>query len=124
LEALRVLGGPNERRVVESLLVSRALPGPVRDTAASALGHIAGTSSHTFWRAALDIALRGVEEGRTSEISVLDRLVYSLGMADNLPLLADVASNPRVPPQVRAAARWWHSIPHHIRQSARTAAHE
>lgn len=122
LEALRVLGGPGERRVVESLLVSRALPSPVRDTAASALGHIAGTSSRAFWRAAIDVALRGLAEGLTSEISVLDRLVYALGMADDLVLLAEVASDARVPHNVRAAARWWHSIPDHIRQSARTVA--
>ena len=103
LEALRALGGPGERRVVESLLVSRTLPHPVRDTAASALGHIAGTSSHAFWRAALNRALSGVTEERTGEISVLDRLAYALGMADNLTLSADVASDARVPLRVRAA---------------------
>lgn len=120
LEALRVLGGPDERRQVERLLLAPGVPGPVRDTAASALGHIAGSSDDGYWTSALRAARQRWQQTRaTAEISVLDRLVYALGMADQRPFLRAVATDPTLPRQVRGAATWWVTLPSHINRSAR-----
>jgi hypothetical protein len=120
LEALRILGGPDERRQVERLLLTPGVPSPVRDTAASALGHIVGSSDDDYWASALRAARQRWYQTRAmAEVSVLDRLVYALGMADQRPVLRAVATDPTLPRQVRSAANWWVTLPWHINRSAR-----
>jgi hypothetical protein len=120
-EALRKLGGQAERDKVERFVTERGVPGAVADAASYALGHIGGTSNDSFWQCALAHHLL-VWERSASPVtgSVLDRLVYAIGMSDNVPILKAVKLNRRVPPQIRACAAWWLSQPEVIRQSART----
>lgn len=120
LEALRILGGPEERRQVERLLLTPGVPSPVRDTAAFALGHIGGSSSRSYWASALHAARQRWHRTRSdTEASVLDRLVHSMGMSDHLPFLRTMATDPTLPDQVRTAANWWVTLPKHIHRSAR-----
>jgi hypothetical protein len=120
LEALRVLGGAEERRQVERLLLTPGVPSPVRDTAASALGHIGGSSSGSYWASALHTARQRWHRTRSeTEAAVLDRLVHSLGMSNNLTFLTTMAADPTLPAGVRTAANWWVTLPRHIHRSAR-----
>lgn len=120
LEALRVLGGAEERRQVERLLLSPGVPSPVRDTAASALGHIGGSSSASYWASALHAARqRWHRTGSATEASVLDRLVHAMGMSNHLTFLHEIAADPTLPDGVRSAANWWVTLPGHIHRSSR-----
>ncbi|EOD69109.1 hypothetical protein [Amycolatopsis vancoresmycina] len=121
VEALRVIGGPAERRDIELLVLDRALPAAVRDTAASALGHVGGTSPDAFWVTALAATrLNYHTTAGQPEISVLDRLVYAMGMAGADGALSRVSATPDLPVRIRASARWWLSLSPCLRQSART----
>ncbi|MGH3623339.1 MAG: hypothetical protein ACRDQ5_16330 [Sciscionella sp.] len=121
LQALRILGGPEQRRQVERLLLLHATPAAMCDTAASALGHISGSSTEVYWRAALTTATtRWTQTRARAEESTLDRLIYALGMADNVALLRTITTSDAVPPAVQRAARWWVTHPAHIRASARS----
>jgi hypothetical protein len=121
LEALRILGGPDERRHIERLLVAPGVPNPVRDTAASALGHVGGSSSDGYWRTALRTARQRWRQTQgKAEVSVLDRVVYALGMAGQLTLLRAVTADASLPSRIRSAAHWWTTLPAHIHASARS----
>jgi hypothetical protein len=120
LEALRILGGPEERRHIERLVVAPGLPGPVRETAASALGHVGGASSEPYWAAALSSARQRWRQTHAgAELSTLDRVIYSLGMGGQLELLRNAAADPTLPDRLRSAASWWTTLPRHIHESAR-----
>ncbi|MET8853693.1 hypothetical protein [Amycolatopsis sp. NPDC004625] len=121
VEALRVIGGPAERHDVELLVLDRTLPAAIRDTAASALGHIGGTSPAAFWATALSTTrLNYHTTAGQSEISVLDRLVYAMGMAGADGALGLVSATPDLPARIRASANWWLSLAPYLRRSART----
>ncbi|HYQ68902.1 hypothetical protein [Actinophytocola sp.] len=120
LEALRILGGPQERGHIERLVVAPGVPGPVRETAASALGHVGGASSAGYWTAALSSARQRWRRTRAGvELAILDRVIYSLGMGGRLELLREVAADPTLPDRLRSAASWWTTLPAHIQRSAR-----
>lgn len=119
LEALRILGGSDERRHIEQLILAPGVSSRARDTAASALGHVGGTTSDEYWRSALRIAQqRWNQTHAIAEGSVLDRLVYALGMADQQALLRTVMQDPFLPSRVRNAAHWWITLPRNIHESA------
>ncbi|MGW3964532.1 hypothetical protein ACWED2_32290 [Amycolatopsis sp. NPDC005003] len=121
VEALRVIGGPAERRDIELLVLDRTLPVAIRDTAASALGHVGGASPSGFWTTALSATRRGYHAtAGEPEISVLDRLVYAMGMAGADSALRRVSAAPDLPARIRASASWWLSLSPCLRQSART----
>jgi HEAT repeat protein len=121
LEALRILGGPEERPHIERLLVAPGVPNPVRDTAASALGHVGGSSTDGYWRSALRTARQRWRQTQAkAEISVLDRVVYALGMAGQQALLRAVTADASLPSRIRSAANWWTTLPRHIQDSARS----
>ena len=112
LAALRVVGGPGERPLVERLIVAPGLPAPVTVAAAHAIGHVGGSSAGGFWRGAIGLHARRWHQQRDrTSAAVLESLVYGLGMARDLALLRTVAGDQRLPPPVRAAARWWLDIP-------------
>lgn len=121
VEALRILGGPNERHHIERLVVAPGVPTQIRETAASALGHVGGASSDRFWRLALGAARRRWHQTHTTaDASVLDRLIYSLGMGGQEALLRTVTTDPTLPDRLRSAAHWWTTLPRHILDSARS----
>jgi hypothetical protein len=53
LTLLRSIGGREERRKIEQLILADALPSTVRTAALHALGHLGGQSHTEFWLAAL-----------------------------------------------------------------------
>lgn len=108
LEALRQLGGPEERRLVERLVVDPSIATPIADVAAYALGHIGGTSLYTYWDAALARHRAAwLRSANQMSASTLDRLVYAMGMADARDPLRNVQTDLRLPSGVRASATWW-----------------
>jgi hypothetical protein len=91
----------------------------VTEAAAHAIGHIGGTSSDAFWRGAIGLHARRWHQYRDrASGTVLRSLVYGLGMARHLALLGTIAGDQRLPPPVRAAARWWLDIPERTIRSA------
>ncbi|WP_439382843.1 hypothetical protein [Amycolatopsis lexingtonensis] len=119
LDALRVLGGVAERRLIEAMVLSDQLGIAIRDSAAYALGHVGGVSPDDFYRRAF---ARYTENARHDDsarsVSVLDRLVYCMGIGDRRALLGEVVGRPDLPARVRTAASWWTGLPGYIRESA------
>jgi hypothetical protein len=112
LGALRIVGGPAQRPLVERLIVAPGLPAPVAVAAAHAIGHVGGASAAGFWRGAIALhAGRWHRHRDRASAAVLQSLVYGLGMSRDLPLLGAVRDDDRLPPPVRAAAAWWLDIP-------------
>jgi hypothetical protein len=108
LEALRKLGGHRERRTVEKLVLHPSAPATVADVAAYALGHIGGGSPLEFWLQAVERHVTAWHATRQqAHASVLDRLVYALGMGSRRDVLATLRRDRRVPPLVRRSANWW-----------------
>ena len=119
LGALRVLGGPRQRPLIERLVLAPGLPPAVPAAAARNIGHVGGSSTDAFWLKA--IALHGRSWRRHREkhsAAALDGLVYALGMARNNRLLTRIRDDQEAPPPVRDAARWWLGRPHRIAASA------
>ena len=116
LDSLRVLGDVPERDLIERLLLAGQAPAPILDGASYALGHVGGTSSDTFWTTAItrytDRWAR-LHDART--LSILDRLVYGIGITDRQPLLQAATHDPRLPATVRTAASWWADLPPYLR---------
>jgi hypothetical protein len=108
LGALRVLGGPAERTLVERLVLARGLSPDVTGAAVQAIGHVGGASSDRFWLNA--IALYGRSWRRHHDhqsANMLTGLVYAMGIARNHRLLAGVRDDDEAPWPVRSAASWW-----------------
>jgi hypothetical protein len=108
LDGLRLIGGPQQRPVVERLTLTPGVPAPVMVAAARNIGHIGGTSDDRYWNRA--VALHCQPSRRhTPDASdaVLRGLVYGLGMARNDAMLARVRDLPGAPWQARQAASWW-----------------
>lgn len=121
LEALRVLGMADQRLLIERLLLDPVAPASIRDEAACALAHADGQTRTGYWRRVIDAQLARYGRSRLpTELSVLDRITYAVGMADDLTALAEIAGRPEMPQRVRVSARWWLSLPGHIRRSARS----
>ena len=117
--ALRVLGGPVERRLVERLVTEPRLPSHVPVQAVYALGHIGGQSADEFWGRAISRHGAAWQQRGTVAAQVLEGLVYALGMARHDGLLSQVRQDEQAPAPARAAAAWWLNIPRQIAASAR-----
>jgi hypothetical protein len=130
MDALRLIGGPEQRPVVERLTLSPGVPAPVMVAAARNIGHLGGTSDDRFWERAvarqcqpsrrLDLSGRtdALQLGSPASDAILRGLVYGLGMARNDAMLARVRDLPGVPWQARQAATWWLGHSERTRQSA------
>ncbi len=119
LGALRVLGGPPERPLIERLVLAPGLPPAVPAAAARHIGHVGGSSTDAFWLTA--IAMHGRRWRRHREkhsAAALHGLVYALGMTRNNRMLTRIRDDQEAPPPVRDAARWWLDRPHRIAGSA------
>jgi hypothetical protein len=105
LNALRTTGGPEHRRVIERLALSRGLPRQVTAAASHALGHVAGASDRAYWRTALR---HHTVNGRGDDATTaLARVVYAVGIARDLDFLRELHADPAAPEVVRASAGWW-----------------
>jgi hypothetical protein len=119
LDALRILGGADERRLIETLVLSEQLAGDVRDSAAYALGHVGGASCDEFYRRALSLHTEHARSDHgTRSASVIDRLVYCIGISGRRTLLQEVINQPELPAHIRTAAAWWNGLPPYLHESA------
>ncbi|MFI6762830.1 hypothetical protein ACIBF5_27240 [Micromonospora sp. NPDC050417] len=119
IEALRLLGGAEQRAVIERLVTASGMPAPVTVAAAQAIGHVGGHSDDRFWGRA--IAYHAQLWGRTrlpTNAAALNGLTYGLGMTRNLVILRRLRADDRMPEQVRAAAAWWLNLPGTVYESA------
>ncbi|MFD7854570.1 helix-turn-helix domain-containing protein [Streptomyces microflavus] len=118
LGALRQLGGPAERPLVEWLVAGRATPWAA-ESAAGVIGHLDGTSSEHFWRTEIARYSATWRRDRNDGAArVLHGLIYALGITRQHVLLARIVDDGRCPATVRAAATWWLNIPKFITASA------
>jgi hypothetical protein len=108
LWALRVLGEPEQRPLIERLVLASGLPTEVSVAALESVAHIAGHSTDRFWLTAIALHNRAWRRHRSpSSVAALTGLVYALGIAANLRLLRHMRDDREGPGPVRAAAAWW-----------------
>jgi hypothetical protein len=119
MDALRLLGDAEQRRILERFTLNPALPPQVMASAARNIGHLGGTSEDRYWMRAVDLQCRlSQRQPPAAGNGTLRGLVYGLGIARNDPLLARVRDHQEMPWQARAAASWWLGHPRRIRHSA------
>ena len=121
LAALRIVGQAEQRPLVERLALTPGLRSDVVSAAISCLAHIGGSSPDKFWLTALErhgLAWRRYQARQSVE--ALTTLVYGLGIAHNLQLLALVRADDQAPPPVRRAAGWWLDRPARFYDSVRS----
>jgi hypothetical protein len=119
MDALRLIGGPAERPVVEGFALNPRLPAPVTAAAARNIGHLGGTSDDRFWTRAVDLQCQLLKRrAAPARESILRALVYGLGISRNDTLLARIRDLPDMPWQARQAATWWLGHPQRVRLSA------
>ncbi|MCI4066116.1 hypothetical protein MRQ36_27635 [Micromonospora sp. R77] len=108
IEALRLLGGAEQRPVIERLITASGLPARVTVASAQAIGHVGGTSTDRFWRQAITHHAqlwRGTRQ--PTNAAALSGLTYGLGMTRNRAVLQRLRNDDRMPEPVRTAAAWW-----------------
>jgi hypothetical protein len=119
MDALRLLGGPEHRPVVERLTLRPGVPAPVTVAAARNIGHLGGTSDSTYWN---HVMARHFQPSRRppspADEAIVRGLVYAMGMAHNDAVLTRVRDLPGVPAQARQAASWWLNHSRRTRLSA------
>ncbi|HEX4062744.1 MAG TPA: hypothetical protein VHY58_17135 [Streptosporangiaceae bacterium] len=120
MDALRLLGGPQHRPMVERLTLSPGVPAPVMVAAARNIGHLGGTSDDRYWNHAVRLHCGPPRRPQSAANDAIVRgLVYGMGMAHNDAMLTRVRDLPGVPWQARQAASWWLGHSQRTRQSAR-----
>jgi hypothetical protein len=119
LDSLRLIGGKEQRPVVERITLSPGIPAPVLVSATRNIGHLGGTSDDRYWAQAL---ARHAQPAalHTSPASgaILRGLVYGLGMERNDRMLGWIRDQPGLPGQTRQAAVWWLGQTRRTRESA------
>lgn len=121
LQGLRVFGGARQRPLVERLVLAAGIPPEVSTAAVESIGHVEGVSSDQFWTSAIALHSRAWRRHRARpSAAALTGLVYALGMARNLRLLARIQDDDEAPLPVRASARWWLNRPARVYQSVRS----
>ncbi len=119
MDALRLLGGAEERRILERFTLNPGLPAPVMASAARNIGHVGGASEDRYWMRAVNLHCQlSQRHDPAAGNATLRGLVYGLGMARNDHMLARVRDHREMPWQARGAASWWLGHPRRIRQSA------
>jgi hypothetical protein len=118
LDALRLLGGPGQRPLVERITLSPGLPPPVLVAAARNLGHLGGSSDDGYWNRAVALHCAPRPPAGPASGAILRGLVYGLGISRNDPLLARIHDLDEMPTEARVAASWWLGQPRRIWQSA------
>jgi hypothetical protein len=119
LDALRLIGGQEQRPVVEQITLGAGIPAPVLVSAARNIGHLGGASDDQYWNRAL--ARHGQPSApwaSPASGAILRGLVYGLGMACNDRMLSRIRDTPGMPAQARQAASWWLGQTQRTRQSA------
>ena len=119
LDALRLIGGQEQRPVVERITLSPGVPAPVLVSAARNIGHMGGTSGNGYWNQVLARHAQPPKlRASPGSAAVLRGLVYALGMARNDGMLRRIQDLPGMPGQARQAASWWLGQTRRTRESA------
>ena len=119
LDALRALGGPEQRAAVADLTLSRGLPPSVVLAAVNALGHVGGRSPESYWRAVFR-RHAGPCADAPEQQRVLKRLVYGFAMAGELDLLTRLVDEQAQAATAVRLSAWWSGLARHVRESARS----
>ncbi|MDH6465043.1 hypothetical protein M2302_005244 [Micromonospora sp. A200] len=119
IEALRLLGGGEQRAVIERLVTASGVPASITVAAAQAIGHVGGRSDDQFWGRAIAYHAGLWRRTRQStNAAALNGLTYGLGMTRNLTMLQRLRADDQMPEPVRAAAAWWLNLPETVYASA------
>lgn len=119
VEALRILGGPEQRPVIERLTTAMGIAPSLTVAATSAIGHVGGSSDDRYWATALNHHMQVWQRARNeTSAAALKGLIYGLGLARNDTLLHRVRDGQDMPATVRAAAAWWLNLPRTVYESA------
>ncbi|WP_189080672.1 helix-turn-helix domain-containing protein [Mangrovihabitans endophyticus] len=116
--ALRTLGGAEQRPLLEGIVTGPGWPDPLVKEATFGVGHLGCGNDPGFWRAALGAQQQRFRRG-TAGADALTGTVYSIGVAGQRAVLADLSRDAEVCSPVRAAAAWWLDIPEHLYASVR-----
>ncbi|MEU0532314.1 hypothetical protein [Amycolatopsis tolypomycina] len=94
--------------VVCAILRDRSVSVSARRSAAWALSHASGRIEQPTWRTIVQIQ-RSLCVARPSPLNeeILRGLVYSIGTDGHRQLLAELSTDPTLPPRVRGLAAWW-----------------
>ncbi|MGW5670038.1 hypothetical protein [Micromonospora sp. NPDC003776] len=119
IEALRLVGGAEQRAVIERLITANGVPARITVASAQAIGHVGGRSEDRFWRQAITYhAGLWQRTRRPAHASALSSLTYGLGMTRNRAMLHRLRADDQMPEQVRAAATWWLNLSTVVYESA------
>ena len=119
LDALRLVGGQEQRPVVERITLSPGIPAPLQVSAARNIGHLGGTSDDRYWSQVLARHAQPSKLGASPAGGAMLRgLIYGLGMEHNDGMLSRVRDLPGLPGQARESASWWLGQTRRTRQSA------
>ncbi|MGC3860643.1 hypothetical protein ACPSM1_10705 [Micromonospora chersina] len=119
IEALRLVGGPEQRVVIERLITASGMPAPVTIAAAQAIGHVGGVSDDRFWSQAIAYHARMWRRSRRpAYAAALNGLTYGVGMARNRAMLQRLRTDHSMPEQVRSAAAWWLNLSEAVLEGA------
>lgn len=120
VEALRILGGPEQRAAIERLTTATGIPPSLTLAATSAIGHVGGVSEDRYWARAVNHHAQLWQRARDDTNALaLKGLIYGLGLAHNETLLRRVHDRPDMPSIARSAATWWLNLPRTAYESAR-----
>ncbi|MET8911008.1 hypothetical protein [Micromonospora sp. NPDC004551] len=119
IEALRLVGGAEQRAVIERLITASGVPARITVASAQAIGHVGGRSEDRFWRQAITYhAGLWQRTRRPANAAALSSLTYGLGMTRNRAMLHRLRADDQMPEQVRAAATWWLNLSTVVYESA------
>ncbi|MGH3097360.1 MAG: hypothetical protein ACRDMV_15365 [Streptosporangiales bacterium] len=119
VDALCVVGGNDHASAVQRLVGRLDVPAPVRELAASWVGHMGVSATDPFWQSAVTFyGRRWTATHDDASGAILTNLVYSLGLVGNDVYLKRIRESD-VPQTARQAAGWWLNIRTEVRHSAR-----
>jgi hypothetical protein len=112
LSALRFVGGSNERRLLERMVLAGGVPAQTAVAAAYSIGHLDRDADPAALSAAIKkYALQWESSRSPDSAALLEGLVYSAAISGQISILAGVKSGESVPAPLRSAARWWLDLP-------------
>lgn len=119
LSALQLLGGPAERRLAERLVMAEGVPTEVAQSAAFALAHIGGSTSPTYWLAAIERQANRWRRDKSQGCSdVLEGLAYGAGTTREWLAVRAIRDDTTLPAKARGIAGWWLNLPGEVTSGA------
>ncbi len=119
IDAVRIVGGRSAAGPVARYIGRPGVDPNVSRNAAYTIGHLDREGDDRPWERLIAHARAGWHRQHSApHLSVLKGLVYGLGIAGRIRLLATVRDDLELPTEARAAASWWLNLPTYVRDSA------